>query len=343
MKKILVFEVNWLGDILFSSPVFKTIKDNQQDVFLGCVVAPRGQELLKYNPYIDEVIVFDERETHRTLKSKLEFVKMLRLKSYDEVYLLHRSFTRALLCLLGGIKRRVGYSTFKRRFILTHPVRLPKKMTHKQDYYLNILERSGFVVGDRVARLYISEKERKFAQRLLGECGVDTSIKQEYLIALNPGANWIPKRWPFFAELVNIIHENLNAHIFLTGAEKDRGLIEGIYKGVYPEYRKRTVDLSGKTSLLEIAAVFELMDCVVSSDSGPLHIAASVGSKIVGIYGPTSTVITGPRTDSAVEVLSKEVNCRIPCYVENCTKDRVCLRSIEPQEVFESITRILKR
>jgi len=343
MKKILVFEVNWLGDILFSSPVFKTIKDNLENIFLGCIVPPRGEELLKYNPYIDEIITFDERTSHRSLQSKIQFIKLLKSKNYEEVYLLHRSFTRAFLCWRAGIKKRVGYSTLKRKLILTHPIIPSKDILHKQDYYLYLLEQSGFVVKERVSRIYISDKERTFAQSLLEEYGLDVRKEREHFIAINPGGNWLPKRWPFFGELFNLIHERLPAKIFITGAAQDAEFIESIYKDVFIEYRKKTINLCGRTGLLELAAIFERMDCVVSSDTGPLHIAASIGAKTVGIYGPTHPDITGPRTDSLSRVIFKNVNCNIPCYFEICLKDRMCLTSIKPEEVFENVKGILEQ
>ena len=114
MKNILVVNVNWLGDIVFSAPVFQAIKDTYPQSRVSALALPRVVGILKQVPYVDEIIVYDEKGHDRSLWGKLKLIAHLRSKDFDAVFLLHGSWTRALLVFLAGIPIRVGYDRKKR-------------------------------------------------------------------------------------------------------------------------------------------------------------------------------------------------------------------------------------
>ncbi len=144
MKRILIVNVNWLGDALFSTPAIRAIKNRYPDCFLACMVVPRVKEALERNPYLDELIIFDERLVHRSFWAKVKFIFQLREKKIDTVILFHRSFTRALICHLAGIKERIGYYTKKRSWLLTKSLNCPNRDSlHRVDYFLNLLSLIG--------------------------------------------------------------------------------------------------------------------------------------------------------------------------------------------------------
>lgn len=118
-KRILIFNVNWLGDVLFSTATIRAIRRNFPGSFIACIIPSRCYPILKGNPYLDEVIIFDEKDRHKGILAKLKFVKLLKAKGFDTVFLLHRSFRRALICRLADIPERLGYFTKKRGFLLT--------------------------------------------------------------------------------------------------------------------------------------------------------------------------------------------------------------------------------
>ncbi len=333
--KILVFEVNWLGDVVLSTPVFKTIKENFPSSSVAVALHPRTRPLLEYNPYIDKIIEFDERGLQRPFRKKIEFVKFIRREKFDKVILLHRSFTRALLCLLAGIPERIGYSTPKRRLILAKPISPPPGLIHRQDYYLYLLKRAGFKITERVSHIYVRDEHRRYAQDIL------QGLERKVLIGMHCSGNWPLKRWPYFAELLNLF-KDFDWGIVLVGSSKEEALINSLLSKVNDSVRRRIINLAGKTSLLELAAVCERLDCFVSSDSGPLHIASSIGTKTVGIFGPTHPEITSPRGPASSKILFKDVGCSIPCYVKACPWDLKCLRSINPEEVLKAIREIIE-
>lgn len=336
--KIVVFNVNWIGDVIFSTPVFRTLKENFKNCYVGCILPKRCSELLKHSPFVDEILEFNERAEHKSLLKKIRFIKELRKKKYDLAILLHRSFTRALICYLAGIKERVGFITKKRAFILTKKIPPPSNTLHKQDYYLYILEKLGLKVTKRECEVFVSDKEKEKASRILKESNVE---KDEILIGLHLGANWEPKRWPleYFAELIRLLYTHFKKiKIFITGARSDLDLAKNLINlSKFP-----LINLVGKTSLLELAALYQKFDLIISGDSGPLHLGATQGTKYIGLYGPTSPQITGVRAKAKGVIIFKDVGCRVPCYEKVCKKNYICMRSIKPFEVFEKVLYLLE-
>ena len=154
-KRILIFNVNWIGDVLFSTAVIRNIRRNFPDSFIACVIPSRCYPVLKGNPYLDEVIIYDEKDRHGNIFSKFSFVQTLKRKRFDTAYLLHGSLTRALICRLANIPERVGYKTKKRSFLLTKKIPVPTKDSlHRIDYYLNIIEQAGVRIEDRYLDFY---------------------------------------------------------------------------------------------------------------------------------------------------------------------------------------------
>src|SRR3989338_11661837 len=109
MKRILVVNVNWVGDVIFSSPVFKALKKAYPDARISCLAVPRVKGILESIPYVDDIIEYDEKGKHRTPLGKLGLILRLRLRHFDGAFLLHRSLTRALFVFFAGISVRVGY------------------------------------------------------------------------------------------------------------------------------------------------------------------------------------------------------------------------------------------
>src|SRR5512137_2821656 len=96
-KRILIFNVNWLGDVLFSTAFIRNLRYSFPDSYIACCIPPRCADVLEGNPYLNEVILLDEKNLHRGPVGLLRFCSQLRSKKFDTVFLLHRSFSRALL------------------------------------------------------------------------------------------------------------------------------------------------------------------------------------------------------------------------------------------------------
>jgi lipopolysaccharide heptosyltransferase II len=332
-KRILIFNVNWLGDVLFSTAAIRNIRYNFPDSFIACVIPSRCYYILEGNPHLDEIIIYDEKDRHKSSLSKLSFVRTLKEKKFDKVFLLHRSFSRALICRLAGVPERIGYHTKKRGFLLTHKIKAPNpKAMHRIDYYLYLLEKAGLKIEDRYPEFFIEDEAFKYVEDFLKK---NTVKENDFLVAINPGGNWFPKRWPqdYWASLADRLTEELGAKVMITGSYSDISLA----KDIQASMKTKPIIACGAFNLKQFGALCKRLDAFITADTGPLHIANTVGAKnIFAIFGPTSSLITGPYPSKNVFILQKDVNCKIPCYEVKC-KDNRCMKAITPHEVIEKI------
>lgn len=336
MKNILVVNVNWLGDVIFSSPVFKALKAAYPQSRISCLAAPRVREVLESIPGVDEIIVYDEQGAHRNPFAKLRLIRELSEKHFDAAFLLHRSLTRALFVFLAGIPRRIGYATKGRGRFLTRAIKAPdERKMHRSDYYLNVVESFGVTVTDRASVLTVDIAVETQIRDLLERHGIG---EKDFLVIVHPGGNWELKRWParHFALLVEELMKDEKIKVIISGSDQDVALVETIVSGL----RRKPLVLTGKINLKQLMALMKRADCVVSADSGPLHIASSVGSSVVGIFGPTRPEVTGPRGRGRCVILQCDVGCnRRPCYYLECP-DNTCMQAVNVNKVIDAIRQI---
>lgn len=330
-KKILIFNVNWLGDIIFSSPFIRAVRETFPDSYIACAIPPRCKDILETNPRINELIIFDESGPEKTFLGKIKFAFKLRKENFDIAFLLHRSLTRALITFIAGIRVRVGYDTKRRGFLLTKRLGSPAKDTHRVEYFLNLAKAIGADTSKKDYEFFITEPDRKKSESILESRGVSNNNR---IVVLNPGGNWDPKRWPVsrFAELGDRLIERYGVKILITGAEKDKALADKISKVM----KNKPISICGQTTIRELASILERSELVISGDSGPMHIAISVGTDVVALFGPTFTDITGPYGKGNYIVIQKDVGCSIPCYDFTC-KDNRCMKAISVDDVIGAI------
>ena len=302
--KILISTKNWLGDVIFETPAIRVIKRNFPDSEIVCATVPRCEEIVKRNPCVNRVVIFDERSTHKSFGAKLKFVSWLRREKFDKVFLLHRSFTRAFLAFLGGARERVGYATKGRGLILTKSIPDDREDKHRVYYFLDLLKKAGLRVDvDPYCEFLFSQEDDNRACRLLSDKGLDLSR----LVALNPGGNRANKRWPFyhFARLADLLAERYKCSLVITGSSQDDALATDM---IHATRRAKPVSLCGDTGLGDLGAVFSRCRLVISGDSGPLHIAAGVGANVLALFGPTDPRLFGPMGKGKNIVIKAELH-----------------------------------
>ncbi len=336
MKRILIVNVNWRGDVLFSTPFIRATRKAFPDSFIATLVVPRCVPILENNPYLNEVITFEEDRRHKGLWGKLRLIGLLRSKHFDTAFLLHRSFTRTLICVLAGIPRRIGYYTKKRAMLLTTSIPQPVKPIHKVEYFLNIAQVCGMEPENKDYEFFSSPEDKDYILGLFQECGLK---KEDFVIAINPGGNWFLKRWPKenFAQVCDSLIRDYQARIVITGAKADFNLARDIAALM----KNRPLIICGKTTLGQLAALMARADLVISNDSGPMHVAVSQKTKVIALFGPTSPEITGPYGKGNYVVIQKDVGCQTPCYQLDC-KDNRCMKAITVEEVLETVRRLCK-
>lgn len=338
LKNILVVNVNWLGDVIFSSPVFKNLKRHYPEAKITCLCVPRVKDIVQCVPGVDEIIVYDEKGKDRGLSGKLRIIGELRRRHFDAAFFLHGSWSRALLVYLAGIPVRVGYAKPGRWNLLTHTATKLTDEPHKSDHYLNVLSAYGLNIEDKLCSLRVPEKAQEEIKEILRAEGLG---EQEPFVVAHTSGNWDLKRWPQnrWTELIQKISEQLNMKIIISEGPAELEWARQIARatGVSP------IVLAGKTNLPQLMALLQKASLVISADSGPLHMASAVGHKVIGIYGPTMPYSTGPRGQAQTILFHEDVGCnRASCYFLKCPEN-ICMKAVTPAKVFESVKEMLKQ
>ncbi|MDA8156030.1 MAG: lipopolysaccharide heptosyltransferase II [Actinomycetota bacterium] len=337
VKRIAVRGVNWVGDAVMTTPALRSVRLSNPGAHITLLVKKHIAGLFEKDPSIDQIMVLgDECEG---ASGKLRLARRLKSGGFDEIILLQNAFGAGLSAWLARIPRRTGYSRDLRGPLLTKPVPYggEDRRMHHVDYYLNLLEKAGLCrVEKSLPWVHLTPEERLKARQLLQ--GLERPV-----IALTPGAAFgSSKRWPVgsFIKLADLINTRLGGSVALLGSASEAQAAQQIIREA-SSGPGRILDLAGKTGVREFAAVLSECDAVVSNDSGAMHVAYAVGSRVVALFGSTSPELTGPPGHSTV--MKKQYGCS-PCFKRTCAKGGAappCLEAISPDEVFEALRNIL--
>lgn len=337
MKKILVVTPNWLGDVVFSTPVFKAIRQHNPEAHIACLAAPRVLGLLNYCPDINEIIAFDDKGTHQSILGKLKLICFLKSKQFNIAYLLQGSTTRSLLMALAQIPIRVGYQKSSKTFLTYAINKECDRYMHRRDVYLNVIENHGINVSDRTTSLVVPADQKEKIKSVL----IKRGLLKKPLVVLNTGGNWDLKQWSAqsFADLAHRLIKELGVDVLIPGSQKDREKVDAIIQSS----DEKIVNFCGETSLSGLMALMAHADVVVSADSGPLHIANSVGANVVALFGPTRPENTGPCGLGGQTILQHDVGCnKSACYYLSCPEN-VCMKSININQVYDAVKKFLNQ
>ncbi len=335
--RILIVNVNWLGDVLFSTPAIRAVRKKFPESFIACLVPLRCESILKNNPYLDEVIVVEDKMPFYSLWKYLRIVSELKKRRFDTAIFFHRSKTKVLWARMAGIRERAGYEGPGRRWLLTRPCPSPEKALHKTDYFLRLLEFLDVPPDGRTPDFIVPRESQSEFEALLKNHGIPTGAPYAVMHA---GGNWELKRWPasYFVEWAKLFLKKFPWKIILCGTFSEEALSIKITSNFK---NGEVVSFCGKTSVDTLALLLRNAQIFLSNDSGPIHLAASQGTKIIGLFGPTSPDLTGPIPRGPASVLRKDVGCETPCYYRSCDY-HVCMEWLKPEEVFEETTKLLK-
>ncbi len=327
--KILIKEPNWLGDNVFTLPAVQALKRLYPRAGLTVLVRAGIAPLWKMVEAVDEVIGYELRGGGKDLRGKAKLLGDLRRRRFDLAVIFPRSFESALWTWLARIPRRWGYAEEGRGWLLTRRARSARayRSTHRVDYYHQIVEELPGEVP--VPRLNVSERFRKDARRLLAD--VSGGREWPLLVGLHPKSSYGPaKCWPLenYARLARRLVREKGAQVLVFGGEGEREDAQKLASSA----GKGVISLAGETDLILLAALSSLCRLVVANDSGPLHLAAAVGTPVIGLFGSTDPRATAPRGREA-RVIYKNVSCG-PCLLRVCPTDLKCLTRITPDEVM---------
>jgi len=307
--KVLVLSTTGLGDTLWAEPFVKEIKKHFPNSKISFFTSPLGKQVLKANPHIDDFFVFK--------KSKLfSIIKILKRQKIQIVFHLHTSQRLVLpIAAVIGAQKIVGYKrkTKGLDFLLTDS--LYEKKTHEIEKRLRLL---------KFLKIFsiISSPKYYFENELIKKSS------QELKILIHPGAKDSYKTWPIksYISLAKLYLEKYKAKVFFSFGFADKRLKDISLNA------SETFFIIDSLTISNFANEILNMDLMITNDTGPMHLAASIGTPTIGIFSATDPKISGPIGKNAVSVYRKKT-CT-PCLARKCNEP-FCFYQISPKEIFD--------
>ena len=336
--RVLVRTPNWLGDIVMALPVFAALRAHPATDVLALGGPAAFGPLLQAVTGVDQVVPL--RRDLRGGRARRAEAGQLREGQFDVAVLLPNSFGAAWVARAAGIPERWGFAGRWRRRLLTRAIARPTSRTHQVEEYLALLRGLGVGVPTSTPRLRPAPEMVASAQRLLEATG---GIGDRPLVGMAPGAAYgYAKRWPpdRYARVAERLVRESGAVVVLVGSGHDRDAGYAIESSLgSPSARGcggSVLNLIGRTDLGQLIGLLASCRAFVSSDSGPMHLAAALGVAVTAMFGPTDDRLTAPVGRHAV--LTHDVWCR-PCFFRDCPIDHRCMTRIPEDRVFEAVAR----
>lgn len=337
MKRVLVIQTAFLGDVILTLPMVQVLKESRPDYEIDIVIIPDTAGILKNHPDFSELLIFDKRGKQKSIASLMRFANELRKRKYDAVLCPHRSLRSGLLSLRTGAGIRVGFdrSALKIGFTDQVPWRLG---IHDIERNLSLLTPLGIEAVGQAPRLFPGDEDRKAVDEFL----VQNRVSSPYVV-IAPGTVWETKRYPVerMSEVADRLLEKFSG-IILIGGEKDVGLVEsfgGIGRGV--------VSAVGKLPVMTSAEIIRRSTLLIANDSAPIHIASAFNVPTVAIFGPTVKDFGFfPYHDRSVVVETNGLACR-PCTMHGGHRCPIgtfeCMMKIGSEEIVRRSLELLEK
>ena len=330
IRNILVIKLRAIGDVLLSTVVLESLRSAFPDAKLDFLTERQSQEVVEGNPALSSVIIFDAKNENAT-----GLILKVRRQQYDLVIDLFGNPRSALITLLSGARYRVGYRFGWRKYCYNVVTEPRGDRVHNVDFNLDALRRIGIPITGTRLRFPITPAADRFAKDFFeGE-----QIADKFVIALNPGGGWLTKRWRdrHFARLGDMLVEKLGARILVVwgpGGARMAGEIRNLMR--------HPATLIPPCNLKQLASILSRCGMLVTNDTGPMHIAAAVGTPVVAIFGPTNPLLQGP-VGAPNEVIENQNLLCLGCNFTRCPIGNPCMEELPAEEVFAGVQRLVSR
>jgi lipopolysaccharide heptosyltransferase I len=337
-SRTLIIKPSSMGDIVQALPVLTALKETRPEARVSWLVARPFAELLEDNPRLEEIISFDRKRFAHiawnpgAMLDFIGFMRGLRRRRFTLVLDLQGLLRSGIFALSTGARTRVGFAAARELAPLfyTDRVAVPGPDTHAVDRYLRVARAVGLNVPKEADHLPVAPAQRQRARALLAKAGLGPN---EPFAVVGADARWPTKLWPpqRFARVIDQLWAEAGARSVLIGGADAKPSAEEIrrFSGHAP------IDLTARTTLKELVGVIAEARVMVTNDSGPMHVAAAVGTPAVAIFGPTNPLRTGPYGPGH-RVVTAAARCR-PCYRRQCVmggaEAMACMAGVAADEV----------
>lgn len=344
---ILIIKLSAIGDVIHTLPALNAIRSIYPSAHITWLIEEAAAPLVTGHPALDRVIISGRKRWIRDLRKgqwrsviveATALLRSLRDTQYDLVFDFQALLKSGVLVALSRGGRKIGFGRGmehqEHSYLFLNEAVAPVDMdNHAILRSLMMLDAAGIHCRDIAYRLPIHDTDRKQIVRLLSREGIN---ELRPLICINPVAKWTTKLWPNerFAELADRLSERFRVRPVFTGAPEDKEIVQNILSRM----TSSGVDLTGKTSLKTLAALYERADMLISTDTGPMHLGAAVNTPVVALFGPTAPWRTGPMGENH-QIIRANLPCS-PCFKRQCSTCD-CMKQIRVDKVLEAVDRVI--
>jgi lipopolysaccharide heptosyltransferase I len=329
--RICIIKPSSLGDVVHAMPILACLRDKWPHAHIAWVVNRAFRDLLDKHRDVNELIVYETRGSRpraSDVERTVSLFRRLAREPFDLTIDLQGLLRSALMTAATRAKTRIGLADAREgaRWFYTHRVDAPRLGIHAVDRALRVAAALGAGTVEPRFNVSISQADCDWANKLLAETPGPR-------VLLNLGARWLTKRWPpvHFAEIGRRAVKDFGASLIAVGSRGDQSFVDELafHLGSIP-----LLDLCGQTRLPQLAALTLECDLMISNDTGPLHLAAAAGARVLGIYTCTNPKLTGPYGPHAATVQSC-VWCA-PSFLKTCRR-LDCMTELSPDRVWPAV------
>ncbi|MBM7622948.1 glycosyltransferase family 9 protein [Sporohalobacter salinus] len=344
LESILIIRLSAIGDVIHALPVAKALRESYPNAEISWIVESKAKDLVMDNPNLDDVILLPKEEWKAefkqskwtTLKQVKDFFVELKKKyDFDLALDVHGLFKSGLTAYLSGADRLIGPGDCREGSWLFYDerVKLPNNI-HQIDRNLTVAKSIGAESKEISFDIAVSKEELERVDGLFSSLSISNDKK---LIAINPFTSWTSKDWfkNRFAVLADRLVKERDCQVVFTGGPADKEEVDEIIEMM----DKPANNLAGKTSLKELAEVYKRSNLFIGGDTGPMHLAVAMNTKVIALMGPTTPVTHGPYGKQHI-VIQSDLEC-IGCWDRVCSKNNECMKEITVDQVFTAASEAL--
>ncbi len=337
--KILIVSASWLGDAIITIPTIYGIRSIFPKAHIAVLVKQAIADIFRGVPVIDEIIPYHKKSGVEKISALVSTSQTIKKKAFDLAVLFPRSVRTALICFLARIPSRIGFVSSIRGMFLTEGLQTDRDIcsVHQVHYYKKLLTILGEAQFPELPLLIVPDDDKKWAREFLRS---ESKSRSSFTVGFNPGSTygeakqWLPER---FAELAGRLHLKHDCEIILFGDSATGSLAKKINSGL----DNRAVDATGKTSVLQLSALLECCDVLVTNDTGPMHAGCAVGTPVVAVFGSTNPVTTSPLGPDSL-IIRNKMPCS-PCHKRKCPEvQHRCMLEVSVDDVENAVLKQLE-
>jgi len=394
IKKILVIKLRHIGDVLLTVPVFRALRETFPRAHIAALVNSGTEEVLSGNSLIDEMLSLDRGIKRLSLMGRylreINFLKEIRKKDFDMTVDLTGGDRASIISFASGAKYRLGWKSKKgfigKKYLYTHLCE-PNGKKHMVLQNLDVISQFGISTENLSVDFHIPENDRLFIKKIPshppvlpfprggrgGGKGRMAGLR-DTIVHVHPTSRWLFKCWKdeYMAEILNwLLEKEITVIVTSSPDKKEMDKAKRILSLVasrFTVHASRLLDLCGRTTIKQLAAISEVSNIFFGVDSAPMHIAAAVGTPVIALFGPSGAYSWGPWDNnqksevrsqksegkpypkqSGVQAFGKHIVVQrdwecIPCGKDGCNSSKIskCLEDIKPDEIKTILEEKLK-